>query len=433
MLRHPPPSRLRTSVTVVALLALLLAACGGEDDDAGDAAGSPSERARPADGEPGESEAGEPEGGASEGGDADDDPGRPAASEGPAPSYEDHVPQQYAGTSGWICHPALADDPCRDLATTVIEPDGERRVEETAPTEDPRFDCFYVYPTTSADPGPVSDLTVDESELATVRAQVARYATACRVFAPAYRQITLTGLGGGAGQAERDQAFADVADAWRTYVVEENDGRGVVLLGHSQGAGHLRRLLAEELDDDAALRSLLVSAVLLGTTVAVPEGELVGGDLQEIPACTSAEDVGCVISYSSYPADAPPAPGAIFGRADDGQQALCVDPAQLAGVDGPVGAVVPARPGLLGGIPGVEDVGTPFVSLPASIVTRCENREGYSYLSVALAGTEDPRPVAGLVRQGLGPTWGLHLLDANLAQDVLIEIVSRQAEAHAGG
>lgn len=141
-------------------------------------------------------------------------------------------------------------------------------------------------------------------------------------------------------------------------MVEENDGRGVVLLGHSQGAGHLRRLLAEELDDDARLRSLLVSAVLLGTSVAVPEGELVGGDLQEIPACTG------------------------FRRR--------------------------------------SSRGASSATATATSASRWP-------------GPDDPRSVAGLVRQGLGPTWGLHLLDANLAQDVLIDLVSRQAEARAGG
>lgn len=347
--------------------------------------------------------------------------------------YGGHEPAQYAGTSNWICHPDLEADECRDLSTTVVEPDGTRRVDELEPAEDPAFDCFYVYPTASSDPTPVSDLAVDDSETGTVRAQVARYASQCRVFAPAYRQITLSGLGGGAGQAEREQAYADVLDAWKTYVVEANDGRGVVLLGHSQGAGHLRRLLAEELDGDAELRSLLVSAVLLGTSVAVPEGEAVGGDLQEIPACESAESFACVVSYSSYPTDAPPAAGAIFGRADEGERALCVNPAELLGDDGPVAAVLPTAGSLLGGIAGFEDVDTPYVSLPAAVLTTCEEVEGYSYLGVALADPADTRPVAGLVEQRLGPTWGLHLLDANVGQDTLIELVTRQAGAHAGG
>jgi hypothetical protein len=37
-----------------------------------------------------------------------------------------------------------------------------------------------------------------------------------------------------------------------------------------------------------------------------------------------------------------------------------------------------------------------------------------------------------MLEQRLGPTWGLHLYDANLAQDDLIALVARQADAHAG-
>ena len=329
----------------------------------------------------------------------------------------------------------------------MIEPDGSRRLDESKPATDPRFDCFYVYPTTSADPAPASDLAFDDFEIFTVRAQVARYAEQCRVFAPVYRQITLGGLVS-AVPADGEQAYADVLDAWKSYIVESNGGRGVVLIGHSQGAAHLRRLLAEELDDDADLRSLMVSALLLGTSVAVPTGELVGGDLTEIPACTTAEEVACVISYSSYPVDAPPTEGAEQGRAvvplerilslEDNQQApegdqeaLCVNPAELAGIDGPVDAVTFTQPALLGWIGGFEDVATPFVSLPAVVRTQCEQKGDYTYLAVGLADPSDRRPISGLVEQRFGPAIGLHLLDASFGQDVLIDVVTVQADAHA--
>lgn len=35
---------------------------------------------------------------------------------------------------------------------------------------------------------------------------------------------------------------------WREYLTEENEGRGVVLIGHSQGSFVLRRLLREEIE-----------------------------------------------------------------------------------------------------------------------------------------------------------------------------------------
>ena len=347
--------------------------------------------------------------------------------------YEDHVAAQYAGTASWICHPELTDDECRDLDTTVLRPDGTQEVEAVEPAADPSFDCFYVYPTTSSDPGVNSDLEVDASEIDTVRAQVARYASVCRVFAPAYRQITLSGLGGGATPEARELAYGDVLDAWKTYVQEANDGRGVVVIGHSQGASLLRRLLTEEVDAEEGLRSLLVSAVLLGTSVPEPQAGGTGDALVNIPACGPEAGSGCVVSFSSYPATSPPAEGALFGRVrEEGQRALCVDPVGLARGDGVADAVLPVKASLLGGTGAFADLTTPFVSLPDAVRTSCATAGAYSYLAVEQADPADPRPVGGMLEQRLGASWGLHLFDANLAQDDLIALVARQADAHAG-
>jgi hypothetical protein len=395
------PSRSHMVILVVA--ALLLGACSDDDGDGTEAADAPSTTQTAA----------------------------PAVT--PFAGYESHEAVQYTGTDNWICHPELADDQCRDLDTTVVRPDGTQEVEALEPATDPSFDCFYVYPTTSSDPGPNSDLAVDASEIDTVRAQVARYASVCRVFAPAYRQITLSALGGGATPEARETAYGDVLDAWKTYVGEANDGRGVVLIGHSQGASLLRRLLAEEVDPQEGLRSLLVSAVLLGTSVPEPQAGGAGGTLANIPACDAEVGSGCLVSYSSYPAAAPPVEGALFGRVrEEGQRALCVDPVALAGTDGLADAVLPVKASLLGGTGAFEGVTTPFVSLPGALRTSCATNGAYTYLAVEQADPADPRPVGTMLEQRLGPTWGLHLYDANLAQDDLIALVARQADAHAG-
>lgn len=347
--------------------------------------------------------------------------------------YADHQSAQYRATDNWICHPELGTDPCRKLDTTVLERDGSQHVEQLEPSPGPGFDCFYVYPTTSSDPGTNSDLEVDDSEIDTVRAQVGRYSSVCRVFAPAYRQISLVGLGKGGGEEARDLAYGDVLDSWKTYITDFNNGRGVVLIGHSQGAGHLRGLIAEEIDPEEGLRSLLVSAVLLGTAVADPGDAGPADAFQNIQACSSSDEAGCVISYSSYPATEPPGDGALFGRTRDaGQPALCVNPAELAGGDGLADVVLPTKLSLLGGVGDFAKFSTPFVSLPGALRTKCETTGSYSYLAVEQTDAADKRPVAGLLEQRLGPTWGLHLLDANLAQDDLIEVVTEQAEAHGG-
>ena len=61
---------------------------------------------------------------------------RSTSTTGPA-LYADHVSQQYADTANWICHPDLATDECRDLATTVIDADGSTTRRPHGPCHEP--------------------------------------------------------------------------------------------------------------------------------------------------------------------------------------------------------------------------------------------------------------------------------------------------------
>jgi hypothetical protein len=390
-------------VLCAAVLVLAAVACGGDDDAADD---RPDPTTEPSTTE------------------------RPAA--GPVEAFAGYESQQYDGTTHWICHPDLADDECRDLDRTEIQADGTTEVREIPPAEDPPIDCFYAYPTTSDDPGPNADFEVNDSEIDTVRAQAAQYASVCRMFAPAYRQVPLIAITSG-DPAARQLAYDDVLDAFKTYMAQENDGRGVVLLGHSQGAGILQRMIAAEVEPNPEARALLVSALLMGTSVAVPPGEVVGGQFKEIPACTEAGQTGCVIAYAAFPADQPPTPegGSFFGRTrEEGMEALCVNPIELAGGDDVADPILLNKLHLLGSTGPFPGVDTPYVSLPGTLKAECVNDGTFSYLAFSPAGaTGETRDVAELVFQQLGPTWGLHPLDANLPQGDLLEVVVEQAEA----
>src|SRR6185437_14492850 len=115
---------------------------------------------------------------------------------------------------------------------------------------------FFVYPTVSFDPGYQSDFVPGNEEINDIREQFARFGAACRQFAPMYRQGTLTALrapaGGPAPVGDKPPpgvgGYNDVVDAWNYYLAHENKGRGVVLIGHSQGAAMIARLLANEID-----------------------------------------------------------------------------------------------------------------------------------------------------------------------------------------
>ncbi len=408
----------RPLLSALVVGALVLAGCSDDDDGQshqGGAVDTGSSESAPA-----------PESTEGSGSDTTAPPDEVAAQDDP---YDGHTSDVYDADETWICRPDLADDQCRDLDVTVLGADGTTTVEEREPAPDPPVDCFYVYPTVSMDPGGSSDLewTPEDNEATTVVAQAAQYARSCRVFAPVYRQITLNGLGA-ATDEERAAAYADVVDAWKTYISRWNEGRGVILIGHSQGTGHLSRLIADEVDGVPTLQDRLVAAHLFGGSVTAPEGELVGGSFEEIPACTSADETGCVVTWSSYPADVPPDDSGIFGRAGDEGRSLCVDPLALLGEE-TSRPIAPVDAPLIGGVQGAEDLDTPFFAMPGALELSCEATEGHDYLAVAVADPADPRPVQGLTAETLGHSWGLHLVDMTVALDDLVALAERQGQA----
>jgi hypothetical protein len=335
----------------------------------------------------------------------------------------------------WLCKPGQSPDPCTTGLTMTVRPAvGPETVTQLHAARHAKVDCFYVYPTVSGQPGTNADRHVDPEEVAIARYQVSQFSRRCRVFAPMYRQVTLAGIAqpGNLGGAAQEKAYRDVRDAWRTYLRRYNRGRGVVLIGHSQGTFVLRELIRKEIDRRPRVRRHLVSALLLGGNVTVRRGSDRGGDFRHVGACRRAGQTGCVVAYSMF--DAQPPNPSLFGRVSDpGLEVLCTNPAALDGVPGDrLDAAAPTIPfpGALGvAIASSTDppqAPTPWVRYPGPSTARCEHRDGASWLQVdAVAG--DPRPV---FRSAIGPEWGLHLGDVNLALGTLVAVVRRQVRTY---
>ena len=340
----------------------------------------------------------------------------------------------------WLCKPTVPGDPCaRDLAATVVNPNGSRRAQAARPAAGSRFDCFYVYPTVSSQKTANSNLKIEPAEVATAVEQASRFSQVCRVWAPMYRQQTVAGLLDITGyRRAANVAFKSLLAGWREYLSRNNDGRPFILIGHSQGAAMLIRLIRSEIDANPELRKRLVSAIVLGGNVQVPIGKSVGGSFQHVPACRAAGQTGCVIAYSSFPSR-PPAL-TLFGRpgtgvsvlsgqtATSGQQVLCVNPAALGGGSG---ALEPYFTASVLPPPG-KPVGTPWVTYPGLYTASCKSAGGDTWLQVNDIGlATDRRP---RVTEADGAAWGFHVADVNLALGNLVEDV-QQAEAayRAGG
>jgi hypothetical protein len=335
----------------------------------------------------------------------------------------------------WLCSPALKTDPCRPgLDTTRMKADGTvLGVDRVRAATRPRFDCFYVYPTVSDQQTAQATLRIDPEERSIALYQAARYSRDCRVFAPMYRQITLKALSDPAlvTPAARASAYADVRSAWRDYLKHYNKGRGVVLMGHSQGSFMLRPLIKREIDRRPKVRRRLISAVLLGGNVLVKKGRDAGGDFRNVPACRAPRQVGCVIAFSTFGAAVPAT--ARFGRTTEkGREVLCTNPASLRGGSGLVTPLYPTEPfapgstialaiGLLG--QPTPAASTPWVAYPDAYRARCSSAGGADVLQIT--------PVGGSPALNAVPDagWGLHLTDANIALAQLTDIVRSQAAA----
>jgi hypothetical protein len=373
-----------------------------------------------------------------------------SASAGPLAAAEDTFllapAPDYADPASWLCGPASLGLCATDLDASVIEADGTITVERwRPPAGEPAIDCFYLYPTASLDMSPNSDLVPGDQpgeEIHTVRRNFSRFAQTCRLFAPIYRSTTASQMRGLVPSGDREVAYADVLAAWNHYLAHDNHGRGVVLVGHSQGSGMIRRLLMEEIDGKQAQR-LLVSALAIGNNFSVPEDRDVGGDLQHIPLCRERGQTGCLITYNTYRADAPPPENAALGgRIGENMRLACVNPAALGGGDAPLDAYLETRH-RLGQIPaegqapwvrGGAPVETPYVRLPGLLSGECKSDEHGDYLALTIhADLADPRvdDILGEVRANgeVLPEWGFHVIDMELAMGDLVRVVEGQAES----
>jgi hypothetical protein len=342
------------------------------------------------------------------------------------------------------------DDKCKiDLDATIINANGSTAVEKYKPAANASIDCFFVYPTVSLDPGWASDWSVDRMEIDDIKLQFARFGSVCRQFAPVYRQTTLTALrvasGGPQPAGERLPqgvgGYNDVLDAWNWYMANENKGRGVVLVGHSQGAGVISRLIANEIEGKPAEKQF-VSGIILGSAVMVPEGKDTGGTYKSIPLCRAEDQTGCVISYASFRDSNPPPAASRFGRSAGGNVAACNNPANLATGQGKPEAYFLAR-GFLNGSGGTTQpawanpepsITTPFVKVPGLVSTQCVRKGDFSYLEMHVnADPADKRTdeLGGEVIRPTGPdlAWGLHLIDMDHSMGDLLRIVGKQARA----
>jgi hypothetical protein len=353
----------------------------------------------------------------------------------------------YSDGRNWLCKPGRHDACDVDLTATAIAPDGKFTKETWAPDPAAPIDCFYVYPTVSLEPTPNSGMVPTDAERNVARQQFARFASKCRLYAPMYRQLTLMGLravlSGAAPNVRLNRGlhYDDVLDAWNYYLEHDNGGRGVVLIGHSQGSFILDELIRNEIDGKP-VQSRIVSVIAPGATLPMPKDS--SAAFPHIPACKSASQIGCAIVYSAFRSTVPPPDNTYFGKVTANDMvAACMNPAALGGGSGELRAYYTSEGRTITGGPQTRTwvtpdrpVPTPWATLPGMLTAECKSQGNTTWLEVTVhASPTDARTkdITGDVMSGgqVNAQWGLHTVDVNLAIGNLVEIVGKQAAAYA--
>jgi len=221
----------------------------------------------------------------------------------------------YDDPTMWLARPGMVNDPSRWLPSnyaqvqareTAATDDATRPETETRPSP-AKVDAavFFVHPTglvsrTNWNANLDDDASRQRSRLF-VKGMASAFNASSDVWAPRYRQAAIGAFLTDAPEATQalDLAYRDVEQAFDTFVKRIRPDQPIVLVGHSQGAFHLRRLIRDRIAG-TPLGQRIAAAYIIGWPVSVSRDL----PLMQMPACKDVSSTGCIISYLSF-ADPP--------------------------------------------------------------------------------------------------------------------------------
>ncbi len=165
-------------------------------------------------------------------------------------------------------------------------------------------DVFYIHPTTFYKIGnaEIKNKALNRfTDKTAIKSQATVFNGSAKVYAPRYRQAALHNFFRKKEDRSNEAfniAYSDVKNAFEYYLKHYNEGRPIIIAGHSQGSMHAKRLLKEFFDAKPLMKQL-IAAYLVGYVV--EERTYIA-----IPVCDSATQTGCIISYNTFGWEAQP-------------------------------------------------------------------------------------------------------------------------------
>ncbi len=212
---------------------------------------------------------------------------------GPSATYSspEVLEIDYSNLNHWAAHPDK-----RDNADKI--PGSDRTASSNL-----KADVFFIHPTIYRSKGKnlpwnpsISNKELNNQvDASTILFQASAFNAAGRVFAPRYRQAHLVSYSTSDKESAKKAfalAYNDVKNAFEHYLKYYNNGRPVIIAGHSQGTTHAGPLI-KEFFDNTSLQQQLVAAYLIG--MPVPKDYF-----KTIFPCESATELGCFISWRTF-------------------------------------------------------------------------------------------------------------------------------------
>ena len=161
-------------------------------------------------------------------------------------------------------------------------------------------DVFYVYPTLITDKNDkrwnanIGDIKLQQKILSTIEYQASAWSSAGNIYVPYYRQAHIRSyynLENG-GRDALLFAYNDIKNAFEYNLKNFNNGKGIILAGHSQGSTHISMLLHDYFDGKE-LQKQLIAAYIPGIGVSFDE-------YKTIKLMTKPGELGGFVSWNTY-------------------------------------------------------------------------------------------------------------------------------------
>lgn len=241
----------------------------------------------------------------------------------------------------WLARPGMgATDPAQWIPSGFTQP--------AAPQS--RAAVFFIHPTSyfarQRWNDPLDDQTVERRSVLFVKGMASAFNRSVDLWAPRYRQATFGTFLTTDPQAQEalDLAYGDVEKAFAYFLASTSPDEPVILAGHSQGALLLMRLLKDHVAG-TPLAKRVIAAYVVGWPVSTQHDLSLLG----LPACATADQPGCVMSWESFAEPADPSmvldayakSAGLDGRPRAGSPILCTNP-----LTGTLGGAAPASANL---------------------------------------------------------------------------------------